>query len=278
MSMYFVKTSIGYSHIASGKRCQDFSASYHDGERTIIAACDGHGGNVYVRSHLGSKFACDAAINVLKGIEKTAFYKNKPQVIADSIKLNILCEWNSLVDSHMQKKPIGYKDIADLNDSEVLSLKKSFVKAYGTTLNAVMLMGNRLICVSLGDGGCFLIKNGIAISPFTEDEDEPVANVTYSMCQDDAYKHLNVTVHDLTGYDGAIICTDGMINPYQSMTNFSEKLVAPAVISLLEGKGRELEDFVTSVGTRLGIGDDVSLGLIVKDKTSLRRYSKVQKR
>lgn len=277
MSIYFVKTSIGYSHVASGKRCQDFSASYHDEERTIIAACDGHGGNVYVRSHLGSKFACDAVIDVLKSVEKTAFYKNKPQAVAENIKLNILCKWNALVDSHMQKKPIGYKDIAGLSENEVLSLKKNPVKAYGTTINAVMAIGNRLICVSLGDGGCFLIKSGLAIPAFAEDEDEPVANVTYSMCQDDAYKYLNVSIHDLNGYDGALICTDGMINPYQNMANFSKKLVVPAVISLLEGKGRELEDFVTSVGTKLGIGDDVSLGLIVKEKTSLRRYSRVQK-
>ena len=273
MSISFVKTSIGYSHTAVGKRCQDFSSSYQDSERTIVTACDGHGGNVYVRSHLGSKFACDSVIEVLKSVEKTAFYKHKPQVVAENIKLNILCKWNSLVDSHLLKKPIGYKDFVGLDDGDVLSLKKNPVKAYGTTLNAAMIMGNRIICVSLGDGGCFLIKDGVAISAFEEDEDEPVANVTYSMCQDDAYKHLNVSIHDLAGYDGAIVCTDGMINPYQNMSNFSNKLVVPAVISLLEGKGRELDSFVTDVGTRLGTGDDVSLGIVLKSKTSLRRYS-----
>ena len=124
MSIHFIKTATGFSHTEQGKRCQDFSASYHDGERTIVAACDGHGGNVYVRSHLGSKFACESVIDVLKGIEKTAFVKSKEQALAENIKLNILCKWNSLVDNHMLKKPIGYKDISGLDDSEVLSLKK----------------------------------------------------------------------------------------------------------------------------------------------------------
>ena len=75
----FAKTSIGYSHVTANKRCQDFSASYSDEERTIVTACDGHGGNVYIRSHLGSKFASNAVIDVLREIEKTAFYKAKKE-------------------------------------------------------------------------------------------------------------------------------------------------------------------------------------------------------
>ena len=59
MIAYFTKTNIGYSHLKANKRCQDYSACYHDEERTIITACDGHGGALYVRSHLGSKFASD---------------------------------------------------------------------------------------------------------------------------------------------------------------------------------------------------------------------------
>ena len=53
MSIFFTKTETGYAHTNAGKRCQDFSASYSDEERTIVTACDGHGGNVYIRSHLG---------------------------------------------------------------------------------------------------------------------------------------------------------------------------------------------------------------------------------
>ena len=39
MSIFFTKTETGYSHINAGKRCQDFSASYSDEERTIVTAC-----------------------------------------------------------------------------------------------------------------------------------------------------------------------------------------------------------------------------------------------
>ena len=272
MSIFFTKTGIGYSHVAAGKRCQDFSASYSDEERTIVTACDGHGGNVYIRSHLGSKFASTAVIDVLREIERTAFYKAKKEAVIENIRLNVLCRWNSLVEGHLSKNPIRMSEVSELTEAEILSLRKNPIKAYGTTLNAAMILGTKLICVSIGDGGCFLVKSGIVTPAFTEDEDEPVANITYSLCQDDAFSHLQVSVHELSAYDGAVVCTDGMINPYQNLSNFSTGLIAPAIATLSVGKNKSLEAFVSEVGTKLGTGDDVSLGIVVKDKLSSRIY------
>jgi hypothetical protein len=223
---------------------------------------------------LGAKFASDAVIDVLRELERTAFYKNKKEVVAESIRLNVLCRWNALVDAHMQKNPIRMSELSALTQSEILSLKKNPVKAYGSTLNAAMILGNKLICVSLGDGGCFLIKGGTALPPFPEDEDEPVANLTYSLCQDDAFSHLHVAAHDASAYEGAVVCTDGMINPYQSLPNFSSSLVMPAMLKLYLGKTDELSRFVSDVGLRLGTGDDVSLGIVAKDRLPIRTYSK----
>ena len=276
MSIFFTKTEIGHSHINVGKRCQDFSASYNDEERTIITACDGHGGNVYIRSHLGSKFASNAVIDVLREIERTAFYKAKKEAVIENIRLNILCRWNSLVEGHLAKNPIRMSEVSELTEAEVLSLRKNPIKAYGTTLNAAMILGTKLICVSIGDGGCFLVKSGIATPAFIEDEDEPVANITYSLCQDDAFSHLQVSVHELSAYDGAVVCTDGMINPYQNLSNFSTGLIAPAIATLSVGKNKSLEAFVSEVGTKLGTGDDVSLGIVVKDKLPSRFYKQTK--
>ena len=272
MSIFFTKTEIGHSHINTGKRCQDFSASYNDEERTIVTACDGHGGNVYIRSHLGSKFASNAVIDVLREIERTAFYKAKKEAVIENIRLNILCRWNSLVEGHLSKNPIRMSEVTEFTEAEILSLRKNPIKAYGTTLNAAMILGTKLICVSIGDGGCFLVKSGVVTPAFAEDEDEPVANITYSLCQDDAFSHLQVSVHELSAYDGAVVCTDGMINPYQNLTNFSTGLIAPAIATLSVGKNKSLEAFVSEVGTKLGTGDDVSLGIVVKDKLSSRIY------
>ena len=276
MSIFFTKTEVGYSHINTGKRCQDSSASYNDEERTIVTACDGHGGNAYIRSHLGSKFASNAVIDVLREIERTAFYKAKKEAVVENIRLNVLCRWNSLVEGHLTKNPIRMSEVTELTEAEILSLRKNPIKAYGTTLNAAMILGTKLICVSIGDGGCFLVKSGIVTPAFAEDEDEPVANITYSLCQDDAFSHLQVSVHELSAYDGAVVCTDGMINPYQNLSNFSTVIIAPALMNLDLGKFEQLSAFVSQVGTKLGTGDDVSLGILVKGKVSIRAYSKAK--
>ena len=276
MSIFFTKTETGYTHINTGKRCEDFSASYSDEERTIVTVCDGHGGNVYIRSHLGAKFASNAVIDVLREIERTAFYKAKKEAVIENIRLNILCRWNSLVEGHLSKNPIRMPEVTELTEVEILSLRKNPIKAYGTTLNAAMILGTKLICVSIGDGGCFLVKSGIVTPAFVEDEDDPVANITYSLCQDDAFSHLQVSVHELSAYDGAVVCTDGMINPYQNLSNFSTGLIAPAIATLSVGKNKSLEAFVSEVGTKLGTGDDVSLGIVVKDKLPSRFYKQTK--
>lgn len=51
----------GASHIASNKPCQDSGLEYHEDGVYIAIVCDGHGGESYVRSHAGAKFAAEVA-------------------------------------------------------------------------------------------------------------------------------------------------------------------------------------------------------------------------
>ena len=88
MIEHFNITSIGYSHVKADKVCQDHSLSYFDGERTIITACDGHGGDVYIRSHKGSKFASLATLRAMLDAESLSFASTPPRrssIISSSI-------------------------------------------------------------------------------------------------------------------------------------------------------------------------------------------------
>ena len=273
MITYFTKTNIGYSHRREEKPCQDYSACYHDEERTIVTACDGHGGKAYIRSEVGSRYASNAVISVLQRVEKSLFYRYTRQEICDKIRLQILCEWNALVERHLGLKSISKREFAGLDEDQAFKLKQNPVKAYGTTLQGAMIYGNKLICVSLGDGGVFLVRKGAITLAFEEDE-ETVAYLTYSMCQEDAYKHLKVEIFDFSDLDGVIVCTDGVVNPYQSFGNFRERFVKPICIKLLEGKHAEIDEFITALGEKIGIGDDVSLAIAMKSGVSLRGYKK----
>lgn len=269
----FNVTSIGYSHIKSDKMCQDFSSSYTDEERTIITACDGHGGDVYVRSHKGSKFASIATLRAMLDSESLSFRKYTAEEIEHNLKLNILCEWNRLVREDLTEHPIRKSEIAHLTEAQQAAIKLNPTKAYGTTLGGAMLCGSRLICVGIGDGGTFLIKNGEIISAFSEDEDEPVANVTYSLCGDKAFEHMKARIFDVRMVDGILLCTDGVLGPYQTVENFNRSLVRPVMRRVLEGKTNEVKDFIRELGIKSGIGDDVSLAMIVTDGAKERFYN-----
>lgn len=57
----FYTRALGSSHIASNKPCQDSGKCYHKDGVSIVIVCDGHGGDSYVRSDVGSQFAADIA-------------------------------------------------------------------------------------------------------------------------------------------------------------------------------------------------------------------------
>lgn len=271
--IYFSKSAVGYSHLKAKKPCQDFSACYHDEERTIVTACDGHGGDIYVRSQLGSKFASEAIMSVFKQVNRYALGGANRSDIEKKLRLEILCEWNSLVERSLAQKPLQKKEVAFLNEDAQFRLKSDPQIAYGTTLNGAMIVGNKVVCASLGDGGCLLFHKGKVTPAFDDDNDEEnVANITYSMCQSDAFNHLHVKIFDLATVDGVMVFTDGLINPYRNLENFVESFVCLAITTAARGNSSDLEKFVSEVGSKLGTGDDVSVGMILGSDIRVKYY------
>ena len=147
-------------------------------------------------------------------------------------------------------------------------LKNNFVKAYGTTLTGALLYKDKILVVGIGDTECLYLKDNKLYKVF-ELEDEPVANTTYSMCQEDAYKYINVKVLNTKDVDGLFLCTDGLTNPYQSYDNFKEYFISPLMNKIIKEKDlKYLYDFIDELAKKRGIGDDVSLSFIINDKCS----------
>ena len=271
MLYVFSKSSIGYSHIKEKKICQDFSATYKDTERTIVTCCDGHGGKKYIRSHIGSHMASNAIINVFNSIHPS-FFRLKDNEIENKIKLSILCEWNKLIEGQMSYKSIKKHELVNLDEDEILALKSNPATAYGTTLTGALLLGNKLLVVKIGDTECIGIKRGELVDIF-DSSDEPAANVTYSMCQDDAFKYLKVKVLDFRDLDGIILCTDGLTSPYQSYDNFKKSFIKPMINKIINTISLSyIDEFIDDIATNLGVGDDVSLSFILSDNISKKYY------
>ncbi len=276
MIEFFNKTNVGFSHLKTGKPCQDFSVSYHDETRTIVAVCDGHGSDVYIRSDRGSKFACQAIIDAFKSVRSLVLYGKPKEQVLNKIKMDILCRWNALVEQDLEQNHIGKKEIEMLSERDQFRLKNNPAKAYGTTLNGAMILGKYLLCVSLGDGGIFGVKKGVVTPILEETSDETVANYTYSMCSEDAYYHIHVDFYNIRDYDGVFLCTDGIINPYQNLPNFAKSFILPVYTELANGKRENVNDWIVRLGEKTGYGDDVSLAVMFRTEANRRLYQEAR--
>ena len=268
----FNKTSRGYSHINNNKPCQDFSSLYKDNERIIITCCDGHGGAQYIRSQVGSKLAGDAVLNVFKDIDHK-FLRDDEEKICENIKLLILCEYNKLIEREITNLPIRRKELEELDEDQIDAIRFNPAKAYGTTLTGAMVYKNKMIIVSIGDTETLGIKDGELIKIF-DNSNDPAGNVTYSMCQEDAYQYLRVRIMSINDLDGIILCTDGLSSPFQSYDNFTKGFIKPMVNKVLTSKSTVvIEETIEDIASSLGVGDDVSLAFIINSHAKNKYYS-----
>ena len=265
MVFLYNKSVTGYNHKKVGSICQDYSDSFYDDKFQIITACDGHGGKIYFRSDIGSKLASDAILIVFnkyneRKIEQIILNKNY-----DKLKLDILCMWNILVEQHYNLNKFSEEELLKLDEEEKRRLDKNYTLAYGSTLNAVVVTKKYLLCIQVGDGGIFLINNKKVQIAFL-DNDENVANITHSLCGDDAFTHLFITAYDKTKYTGAIICTDGLLTPYKTISNFYENFIIPFISNfnvINKESINTMDIFIEKLGNEDGVGDDVTLSSII---------------
>ena len=268
MNIVFSKSCRGFAHIKSGKPCQDYSLSYQDPERTILACCDGHGGDVYVRSARGSKFAANAVLNVFSSLSPRFLAKHRGEEAEAKIKMELLCEWNRLAEEDLQRHALSKRELECLDEAKKESLLANPIKAYGTTMTGALLLGNWLVIASIGDSECILLSKGTMECPLAS-EDDPAGNITYSLCQDDAYRHIRVKVLPFRGIAGVFLMTAGFAGPYQSYANLEASFLKPlAKRAALEGSSSFAGDLVQELAERRGSGDDVSLAFLLKGKRS----------
>lgn len=112
----FNSTHLGASHLKSGKPCQDFSLSYQseDGDVQVAIVCDGHGGDTYVRSDVGSRLAAQITLrNVLE------FYKTVPAQLFLHQKGELTAQPSEHVDRLYVKQKNRPNDMTDIDKMEL---------------------------------------------------------------------------------------------------------------------------------------------------------------
>ena len=268
MEFVYNKTAIGYSHIKSNIVCQDYSETFINNKFKIVTCCDGHGGKIYIRSDKGAQLASQAVIEVINKYSERKLESLILNRALEKIKLEILCKWNELVEMDYSNNHFTKEELKHLDNEQIFKLENNYITAYGTTLNAAILTKNFLIAIQIGDGGIYFIRNRKIELSFPENDDN-AANITDSLCGDKAYNNLYIKAVLRHKYNGVILCTDGLLGPYQTYSNFYENFVYPFIRNfkvITKSKIEEMDKFIDSLGSKIGIGDDVSFSSILYEE------------
>lgn len=234
--MIYSAWATGEKHKKLHKPRQDRFVTYQDGSCTILIIADGHGGESYVRSGLGARIACKAALDVLKS-----------DLCTDQYPAAIKEKFDRLVKKHLQLRPLNHfeKEKTGSQPDEY---------SYGTTLLAVKITQDGIAALQIGDGRiCLLNKEGMLFPEFPEDSN-CIGSDTYSLVQEDAIYKFKYAYYPESA-TCVVLYTDG----YEPKGNYPW--------NIFEGIGPQYsnEELMHELSLGDKYGDDQTILLLVDD-------------
>ena len=270
----FNHTCIGYSHLASGKPCQDASYAASNDQYAIAIVSDGHGGAAYSHSDTGAQMALRAAQYVMDNNPLTSWQDPymRPALFDELVRT-----WRELVQEHYNSTHVPEDtDIIHVFDHVPPVDPHDIHVRYGCTLMLSCVHPNGWFAFQIGDGRC------VAIHPLAQTGDpaqltsEPVPadercflNQTTSLCDADAAAEFRFCGGDRDSTPVAIFLgSDGIDDSWgndEALHNFYIDILKHCASR--EAVEADLSDALPQL-SRLGSHDDMSVAAIV-DKTLL---------
>ncbi len=265
----FHLSSQGASHIKKNKECQDSSDSYYDEQCAIAIVCDGHGGDDYVRSAIGSSFASriakESILNFIQNVDRGELSRHHDKLIY-SLEASIITMWNAAVHEHCDQTPFTEAEVAVLSDrAKRKYLQENRIEsAYGTTLIAVAITKDFWFGIHIGDGKCVAISpEGKFVQPIPWDE-KCFLNATTSICDSDALERFRYFYSDklpvavFVGSDGI----DDCFSSDEQLNNLYKTILYSFATSSFEAAISDLKDYLPRLSAK-GSGDDVSVAAVL---------------
>ena len=210
------------------RHCQDHYQIHAEADRVIAAVADGHGGRPYVRSGLGARFACAAAVKLLRaGIAAQEFPKAMKQTF-----------------DHMVKKHLEHRPLVDW-EQERLDGRPAW-QAYGTTLMAAVMTADKAVLFQVGDGEIHALDaNGSFLQALPADENCH-GNITTSLVQDMPWVLRNFRYRELPGCSAVMLFTDGFTGAWKMAEGLlnPEALESHVAETLRRGRHGDDQTFV----------------------------------
>lgn len=265
-------TAQGANHIKKNKICQDSSKSYDYDERVFAIVCDGHGGDDYVRSDIGSSEAASIAGSCIGEFIDTVLKKydigylqRHYEEILRVLSSSIISKWRSAVEGHCRSNPFTEEEMAKISDRARIKYSKgNIASAYGTTLIAVAFTEEYWFGIKIGDGKCVaLSKDGEYYMPIPDDG-ICFLNSTTSICDKNAIDNFRYAFS--TEKPAAVfVGTDGIddcFNKDEQLFNLYRTILYSFATSNFDQAVIELSDYLPRLSAK-GSGDDVSIAAII---------------
>ena len=269
----FARSHQGSKHIKEKKICQDYSQKHKTKGYALVAVSDGHGGDDYFRSHLGSEFACKEALSAINKFmsilaEKDMLSKNTDALFRQ-LSISIISKWRDRVAKHHRSKPFEEAELSSLSEKSreryLANLDDSFIKAYGATLIVVVQSADFWFGLHIGDGKCVAAyPDGTFNEPIPWDE-KCFLNRTTSLCDEDAINNFRYCFHTDNLPIALFIGSDGVDDSFatqEQLYGFYEKVLEMYRQYSFSRANRQLDKYLPTLSQK-GSGDDISLAFIM---------------
>ena len=276
-SMIYATTQ-GSDHIKHGIPCEDSGLVFESESCRIFAVADGHGDSNCPRSQFGSNAACQIAASELNtfcsdirehGWEAKLLSNDKDtERLVRQLVTSIVAKWIKAVREDLEASPLTEEERAGCaRYIERYDRGERLEHIFGTTLIAALMTDTYLLLLQQGDGRCVVFSAEGEVSQPIPWDDRCFANVTTSMCDEDAIQGFRYCVIDpektrvaacLAGSDGvedSFPSLDMMHVYYRNLLTLSAERGAEAVNEYLQ---ETLPEFSLK-----GSGDDVTICGIV---------------
>ena len=204
----------GKGHILNQKPCQDYCLVEELSNNSLITVvADGHGGEEYSKSDIGSKLACNVLFNTIKD------YMNAEPFKSSEIKLARFMETRGFIRVFLEKwKEEVIKDYGfslDLSPEE----KNRVMRKYGTTLLFALILKSTIVLGQIGDGAILLFDDCDRNQLFKR-HDIKRDSLTNSLVSSKAEDTFVIRTMDRRFFEHLLLSTDGIYDKLDNSNSF----------------------------------------------------------
>lgn len=267
----FVKTLAGPKRSNENEN-QDSCISIQINEMQLVVVADGHGSSPHNRSDMGSKFACESVVEIVR-----EYFESLPEKIIDPENLKdfwekqafqmIKAKWNEKVENHIAESiREGVPELSNKNQCSYQLGKYGWGTKYGTTLICCMVYDDGVAIGQVGDGMAVVVGQNVHF-PLVEDKNElnDTTNLTDSLCSPRNSEKFrcfnNKSLPKLVA-----VFTDGVDNAFISSDEIEEYFLE-LKNELPQKSLHEIERDVESLckDCSENSNDDTTIGIIIND-------------